>query len=178
MSPFTIDRVKTRIDRNNITIILIEIKVIIIITYRRRAYPQLSIFISHSLRYTLPSEPHVILSFSLSQVTGHALAEPTRLRSWLRQNAMGTSNTCLPQFLDFIRHALLYMLPSEPQVGFETRQHDSRQCRVVWQCFLDVLTTPCLPTNNFIFIFLCTFVYNTTIVYDITNLRISRATFS
>lgn len=71
------------------------------------AHPQLSIFISHSLRYTLPSELHVSLSFSLSQFTGHALAEPTRFRSWLRQKAMGTSNTCLPQFLDFIRHALL-----------------------------------------------------------------------
>jgi hypothetical protein len=49
-----------------------------------------------------------------------------------------------PQFLDFIRQALLYILPSDPQVGLATRQHDSRQWRVVWQYFLDVRTTPCL----------------------------------
>lgn len=32
------------------------------------------------------------------------------------------------------------MRPSEPQVGRATRQHDSRQVRVVWQCFRLVRT--------------------------------------
>lgn len=60
--------------------------------------------------------------------------------SWDIQNEIGTSKTCLPQFEDRILHALAYKRPSDPQVGLATRQQDSRQFLVLWQCFLLVRT--------------------------------------
>lgn len=59
---------------------------------------------------------------------------------WDMQKDMGTSNTCFPQLEERILHALAYNRPSEPQVGRATLQHDSRQFRVLWQCFLLVRT--------------------------------------
>lgn len=59
---------------------------------------------------------------------------------WDMQKEMGTSKTCLPQLEERILHALAYRRPSEPHVGRATLQHDSRQFRVLWQCFLLVRT--------------------------------------
>ena len=69
------------------------------------------------------------------------------LPTWLKINR-NTSLTTYPQLVAFILQALAYNLPSDPQVGLDALQQDSRQWRVVWQCFLLVLTTPCLETEN------------------------------
>lgn len=53
-------------------------------------------------------------------------------------------NSTHPQFLAFILQTLAYIFPSDPQAGLAFLQQDSLQCRVVWQYFLLVLTTPCL----------------------------------
>lgn len=53
-----------------------------------------------------------------------------------------------PQFFARILQVFEYKMPSLPQAGLAPRQHDSRQCLVVWQCFLFVRTTPCLRTGK------------------------------
>lgn len=53
-----------------------------------------------------------------------------------------------PQFFARILQVFEYRMPSLPQAGLAPRQHDSRQCLVVWQCFLFVRTTPWLRTGK------------------------------
>lgn len=57
-------------------------------------------------------------------------------------------STAYPQFFARILQVFEYKMPSLPQAGLAPRQHDSRQCLVVWQCFLFVRTTPCLRTGK------------------------------
>lgn len=61
----------------------------------RETNPQLSICISHSFLYMLPSDPQVGTSGSLLQSKGQAFDWPPDVRSSDTQYDIGTSNTCL-----------------------------------------------------------------------------------
>lgn len=65
----------------------------------------------------------------------------------LRRSCMSDPQT-YPQFFARILQVFEYKIPSLPQAGLAPRQHDSRQCLVVWQCFLFVRTTPWLRTKK------------------------------